>query len=380
MVNKPIELDENILNELKSTGNRCVKCGACMKQCEMLRYFCKNPRSLFKSAVEEKSMNLYIPYSCSMCKTCKSVCPENLDLGDVFMNIRKYAVENNGGVSPMKGHRSVHMHQTLSFSRFFSGILGDESHKKIKRLFMPGCSLCAYNPELVFKTLEYLKKDFPETAMIIECCGKPSKIIGEEESYKQKITKLKRMADSSGALEIVTACQSCFLLLKQCGFSQNIISLWNLLAKIGLPQETKNIGKSSDIVFSIQDSCVTRYREDIQNSVRYIVDELGYKVVESLHYGKHTHCCGMGGMVSTTNPDISMQVMEDTANSGSTDYLLTYCASCRESMSMGGKKSLHLLDLIFGGKWDSKREVPGKTSLYKSWMNRYKIMRGGYRI
>ncbi|MHC6179805.1 heterodisulfide reductase-related iron-sulfur binding cluster [Clostridium sp. JNZ X4-2] len=380
MVDKFIKLDEKVLNELKDISVSCIECGLCVKECEMLQHFCVSPKSLFKDTVQKKNMDVSIPYSCSMCKTCKSVCPKNLDLSSVFMNIRKYVVKNNKKISPLKGHRSVHMHQKLSFSRLFSGILGNKTGERPKRLFMPGCSLCAYNPVLVFKTFEYLKEDFPETALLVECCGKPSRIIGEEEIFQKKIKRFKEIVDSSGAVEIITACQSCFLLLKECGLTQNVVSLWNILADIGLPHGIEGIGKDSDIVFSIQDSCSTRYREDIQNNIRYIMEELGYRVREGKYYGKHTHCCGTGGMIFTTNPDISRKIMRTTAGCSSTDYILTYCASCRESMSMGGKKSLHLLDLIFGGRWDSNCKIPDNTSLYRNWINRYKVMRGGHKF
>ncbi|MCG8642237.1 MAG: hypothetical protein MI862_21105, partial [Desulfobacterales bacterium] len=56
--------------------------------------------------------------------------------------------------------------------------------------------------------------------------------------------------------------------------------------------------------------------------------------------------------------------------------MVTYCAACRESMVKGGKKAVHILDLIFAGPWDSKSEfptVPG--SPITGWVNRYKSKR-----
>jgi hypothetical protein len=53
--------------------------------------------------------------------------------------------------------------------------------------------------------------------------------------------------------------------------------------------------------------------------------------------------------------------------------MVTYCAACRESMIRGGKKAVHILDLIFGGPWKSDSVFPGpQTNPITGWTNRYK--------
>ncbi|KXG74035.1 (Fe-S)-binding protein [Thermotalea metallivorans] len=244
---------------------------------------------------------------------------------------------------------------------------------KTKRVFIPGCSLPSYNPILVEKTLEYLQEKLPGTGAILKCCGKPTKALGQEKKFKERYGTLQAEIDRLGAEEIIVACQSCFLTMTEDSPKQKVISLWELLPQIGLPKKSRGIGKKSDIVFAIHDSCPTRHRTTIHEGIRWIIHELGYKFEEPPHTRENTRCCGFGGMVVPANPELALRVMKRRTAEVSSDYMVAYCAACRESMVKGGKRAVHILDLIFGGPWTSDTEFPGvPSSPVTSWINRYK--------
>jgi Fe-S oxidoreductase len=248
-----------------------------------------------------------------------------------------------------------------------------DSSKTIKRLFIPGCSLPSYNPEAVYNILEYLQEKLPGTGAILKCCGKPTKALGQIDKFKERYGSFQFEVDKLRADELIVACQNCYMIMSEHSPNQNVRSLWELLPEIGLPESSKGIGKNSDIVFGIQDSCPTRNVPEIHDGMRWIMDELGYKYAEPPRTKELTRCCGLGGMVSPANPELALRVMTKRAEEFQTDYIVTYCAACRESMALGGKKSIHILDLIFGGPWNSKSEFPGKpASPITSWRNRYK--------
>lgn len=247
------------------------------------------------------------------------------------------------------------------------------AEKRTKRVFIPGCSLPSYSPVLVEKTLEYLKEKLPGTGSILKCCGKPTKALGQVSKFKERYGQLQAEIDKLGAEEIIVACQSCFITMSQYSPNQKVTSLWALLPKIGLPERARGIGKNSDIVFAIHDSCPTRDRQDIHDGIRWIINQLGYKVEEPPHTKENTRCCGFCGMVVPANPELALRVMKRRTSEVGSDYMVTYCAACRESMIKGGKKAVHILDLIFGGPWTSKSEFPGVPgSPITSWANRYK--------
>lgn len=247
---------------------------------------------------------------------------------------------------------------------------------KTERVFFPGCSLPSYNPQLVEKTLSYLQEKLPNLGSIQKCCGKPTKALGQMDLFKERYDGVQKDIDALGAEEVIVACQNCYLTMKANSPNQKITSLWTLLPEIGLPEEVIGIGRDSDITFAVQDSCSTREEKDIHDGVRWVIDRLGYKVEEMEYTRGMTRCCGFGGMALPANPELSKRVMARRAQEASTDYMVTYCAACRMSMALGGKKALHLLDLVWGGPWTSESEFPAAgASALTSWGNRFRSKR-----
>lgn len=360
--------------EAEFEAGRCLacECKLCMKECVMLNDYCECPKDLFKGIVDTGKVEPVIPYSCNMCSQCTLACPKDFPIKDRFMEVRKEMIKDNKGKSPMKGHGAIEMHQALGFSKLFN--LAEKANTgKTKKVFIPGCSLPSYNADLVGNILEYLRTIDPDTGCILKCCGKPTKALGQYDKFKERYGELQREIDRLGAEEIIVACQSCFLTMSEYSPNQKVTSLWELLPEIGLPEGTAGKGKDSDITFAIHDSCSTRNRPTIHEGVRWIIDELGYKSEEPPHTKENAKCCGFGGMVVPANPELAQRVMNTRTAEVESDYMVTYCAACRESMVKGGKKAVHLLDLVFGGPWDSNSqfpEVPG--SPLTSWGNRYK--------
>jgi len=362
---KDMSLIGNVLDE-------CIECKECTEKCEMLAEYCDAPKELLEQVKESREVDVIVPFSCNLCNKCELVCSKDINMGKVFMGMRREIVHSNLGLSPLKGHKPIHLHQKFGFSRAFS--LGvNAKRKNIKRVFLPGCSLSAYSPELVIKTYKYLKEILPDTSIILQCCGKPTESLGEEKEFKNKYKLLEDMLKESGAEEIITACQSCYKLISEKSPEYKVKSLWTVINDLGIPQFSRNVGNDSDITFSIHDSCPTRFDSEIQDSIRLIVNELGYKVEESGYSRENTSCCGMGGMVMPVNHDVFNKVSGSVAKNFNMNYIITYCASCREAMVRSGKKSVHILDLIFGDPWRTNSKFPGipKTSI-KNWINRFK--------
>jgi Fe-S oxidoreductase len=243
---------------------------------------------------------------------------------------------------------------------------------KTKRVFIPGCSLSSYRPELVEEVIKYLKNKLPGTGAILKCCGKPTKALGQYDKFKERYSGLQSEIDKLGADEIIVACQSCYLTMTANSPEQKVRSLWELMPEIGMPEGTVDKAKDSDLTLGVHDSCSTRDREDIHNGIRWILDQLGYDTEEPPHTKENTRCCGFGGMVVPANPDLAQKVMDRRTDEFESEHLVTYCAACRASMTKGGKKAVHILDLIFGPVWTSDSEFPGLETPMESWVNRYK--------
>ncbi|SEF59079.1 Cysteine-rich domain-containing protein [Caloramator fervidus] len=243
--------------------------------------------------------------------------------------------------------------------------------------FMAGCSLPSYSPYGVIKTIEYLNSIFPNFAVIQKCCGKPTKAIGQYELFKERFQSLQKDIDDLKIDEMIVACQSCKVTFDEASPTPTH-SLWEIFPIIGLPQEVRGKAKNSDVVFTIHDSCSTRYMKELQDGIRWILEELGYKYIESKYSREKTRCCGFGGMVVPANPEVAKKVMKRRVETLDSEYVVTYCAACRSSILQGGAKAWHILDLIWGPVVYSNNLPPSDVlaSPIKAWINRYKAKMG----
>ena len=150
-------------------------------------------------------------------------------------------------------------------------------------------------------------------------------------------------------------------------------SLWVKMAELGLPKEAIGKGKTSDVVFSIQDSCPTKEMTEIHQAVRYLLEQLGYQVQKNRLSGKNTLCCGMGGMCGVSNPNLAKDFAAKRVQDFKTDHIVTYCSSCTSAMILGGGEAWHLLDLIFGEviHKDDKSPAHPLDNPIRAWKNRY---------
>lgn len=238
--------------------------------------------------------------------------------------------------------------------------------------FMAGCALSSSSPKQVALIIDYLKAYYPDLAVIQGCCGKPTRMIGQEQLFQERFGQLTDQVHQAEIDELIVACQGCIKTMTiQDQFPTS--SLWVKMAELGLPPAVIGKGKSSDVFFSIQDSCPTKEITEIHQAVRYLLDQLGYQVAKNRLSGKNTLCCGMGGMCGVSNPSLAKEFAEKRVNDFKTDHIVTYCASCTSAMILGGGNSWHLLDLIFGDviyQKDTTTSHPLDNPL-KAWKNRY---------
>lgn len=362
--------------EARKEANRCLKCECklCMKECSMLNDYTDCPKNLFAEYLEKgyKNMNPKIAYSCNMCNQCTLKCPKNLDLKTNFSNFRSEYIRDNGGKSPMKGHKAIEAHQYLGYSKLFNTTNSAPNGKKTKYIFFPGCSLPSYDSVAIGSIMDHLQNRLNgEVGSILKCCGKPTKSLEQDELFSERFYSVQLELDKVGAETVIVACQSCYEIFGAYA-KQNVVSLWELLPEIGLPESQVGIGKGADIKFNIHDSCPTRNQTKIHDGIRWTMKKLGYEVEELKNSREKTRCCGFGGMVVPAVPEVAKKVMNRRASETTTGHMVTYCAACRESMENEGADAVHIVDLIFGDKYEKLKAKKRNMGPLKQWLTRYK--------
>lgn len=361
--------------EAEIEANRCLQCQCrlCMKECIMLNEYTKCPKALFTEYLEKgiDEMEAKIAYSCNMCHQCTLKCPKDFDIKANFAAMRSEYVKDNAGKSPMPGHKAIEVHQYLGYSNLFN-TTNAAPGSKTKYVFFPGCSLPSYNPEAIGNILDHLNSKLDnQVGSLLKCCGKPPKALGQDELFKKRFHSVQTEIDKLDAEVVIVACQSCYGIFENYG-KQKVVSLWELLPEIGLPESALNVGKDSDVIFNIHDSCSIRNKDKIHEGIRWIVNEMGYDVEELLNSKDKTRCCGFGGMIVPAVPEIAQKVMKRRADESTTGHMITYCAACRESMEKGGQDAQHILDLVFGEGYKKVHARKRNMGPVKQWMNRFK--------
>ena len=363
--------------EIVEKEQKCIGCNACMKGCPMLDRFCDSPKTLLKKLLDEKSFDYKLPYSCMQCGYCTKVCPVDVDLKHLFMELRKDTVNQTDGKLPKDLNTSnVAMHQKLSFTGLFSKKI---QHLESDTVFFPGCALQAYSPDLVEKVYSYIRKTTKGAGYYNVCCAKPTKMMGKDSEFQKIYLGIDEEFKRRKVKRVITGCQNCYMTILSNSPDIEVISLWEYIDKSGVPAEAKNKYKikkdegsntnKSEYSFVLHDPCPTRDVDSIHVAVRNIIAALGIEIDEMKYSKGRTLCCGAGGMVAITQNDIAKAHMRRRATEKDADYILTYCQECVESMRRGGSKSLHILDLIF---LDDFLEVnQGNQSTLDKWKNRF---------
>lgn len=207
---------------------------------------------------------------------------------------------------------------------------------------------------------------------LLQCCGKVSRFMGEEKKFEERNKIALDKLDEMGCEVIITVCPSCFKIFKETAKNQKVIAYLDLMHDlIGIPEASKGIGKSSDVVFNIHDSCVIRDELSHHASVRWILDELGYKWEEIGRNGANTRCCGVGGMVCNSRPELYEKVYTRRISDFNSEHIPSCCGSCRGTMETAGMDSVHLLDIIFGPCYTSdQRKKRGYRDEEEMWKRR----------
>lgn len=332
----------------------------------MLTHFTSSPKTLLTQFTTEKPSS-DMAFSCATCGLCAQMCPTDIDFGYIFNESKKeYATDKK--VLKGYGYGALMFHQKNSFSKLFSTTMKFSEGKYKHMAFMPGCALSSYSPTLVQNVFAHLQSKLDGLGIIQQCCGTPTRMVGDIVQFERYHAKLESDLAMMGADTVVTACENCYMSIKTYAPHIKILSLYEVLADVGVPEKAHNAYHAHEKV-ALHDPCPTRYEKGLQDSVRTLLDTIGLPYEEFKFNRAKTLCCGSGGMLELTNAPLAKAQMQSRANQTSCNSIVSYCQSCAESMSKGGKNGVHLLDFIFSSP-EYKEQT--KNGTLRKWYNRYR--------
>jgi hypothetical protein len=218
-------------------------------------------------------------------------------------------------------------------------------------VFFPGCQLSGSDPQHVAAAYGYLQSNLSGgVGLWLGCCGAPAEWAGRIDLMQASLDSFQVQYDAMEKPSVVLACSTCYQVFKTHLPDVALVSLWEVFDEHGLPESPP---ASLTNMVSIHDPCTTRHEPQMHESVRRIVGQLGYAIDELELSRERTTCCSYGGLMWFANRDLAQNVIQRRINENQTDYV-TYCAMCRDFFATQGKRTLHLLDLIFGEEQTSR--------------------------
>jgi glutamate synthase (NADPH) small chain len=332
-------------------AQRCLQCECmeCVKVCQYLEDYGKYPRKYVREIYNNLSIvqgtrhaNKFIN-SCSTCGLCAEVCPTDVDMGEIVLDARRTMVEQ--GRMPPSAHDFALRDMQFSNGDKFAVAKNPPGTSTSTYVLFPGCQLSASSPQHVEKLYDHLTSQLPDedVGLMLGCCGSPANWAGRAELFDATISHWNDELVAMGNPTVVLPCSSCFQVFKTALPDVEIVSLWELLDDRGIMPEAA-VGEPRTV--SIHDPCTTRHETGIHDSIRRMVGNMGYEIDELKASREKTSCCSYGGHTWLANRDLSNRIIERRISENDADYV-TYCAMCRDFFASKGKRTLHVLDLMF---------------------------------
>ncbi|WP_119071146.1 pyridine nucleotide-disulfide oxidoreductase/dicluster-binding protein [Aggregatilinea lenta] len=338
-------------------ARRCLQCECmeCVKVCEYLAHYGGYPRRYVREiynnlsiVMGERHANRLIN-SCALCGLCAEVCPTDLDMGAICAEARRVMVSQNR--MPASAHEFALRDMAFSQSDQCTVVRHQPDFAASRYVFFPGCQLSGSDPQHVAAVYGYLRSTLSGgVGLWLDCCGAPAEWAGRTDLMQTSLEAFQAQYDALGSPTLVLACSTCYQVFKTHLPDVALVSLWEVFDEHGLP-ETRPASRVG--VVSIHDPCTTRHEPQMHDSVRRIVGQLGYAIDELALSRERTTCCSYGGLMWFANHELAQNVIRRRVTENQADYV-TYCAMCRDLFASQGKRTLHVLDLIFGEEQASR--------------------------
>ncbi|MCP4668945.1 MAG: (Fe-S)-binding protein [Deltaproteobacteria bacterium] len=348
---------------------KCNKCGFCLPSCPTYMvekteaYSPRGRNAITRFAIEDKlELNAETEkaiFTCLGCGACTAVCLSSVETKDLIFQNRECQVD--AGFYPKIADRLV---KTLEKNR---NISDDDQEDRaewlelIKELpqdafekeradivFFVGCVASFFPmvqkiPADMARIMQKAGMDFTILGGDEWCCGFPLIGTGMPEKLEQmKAHNLKKVADV-GARTIVFTCPSCYHTWRH--FYKTDAKLMHATQLI---QELVKDGKITfqheiNVTAAYHDPCDLGRNTGVYEEPREVLKAIpGVHFVELSMNRKFSACCGGGGNVEMTDPELSARVARvklDMIKEVGAEMVVTGCQQCVRTMTTRARRA-----------------------------------------
>lgn len=244
--------------------------------------------------------------------------------------------------------------------------------RRLRVAFYAGCGVNYLMPDVGTKTLEVLKKAGVELVVPSGqvCCGMPAFSMGDVPTAKSMALKNLEAFEACGFDYITTSCATCGHALKHLfrdllgsdpelalrveAFCAKVKDITELLVNVlNYTGKGKDEPTGAKLIVTYHDPCHLNRAQGIRREPRELISNAAGVVFKEMKFP--CSCCGLGGGLSTTNYELSIDITKRKAESirdTGADMVVTACPGCivqlRDGLHKYGVdvKVGHVVDLL----------------------------------
>lgn len=294
-----------------------------------------------------------IMYACAGCDACKQWCPFGFSVEDLLVGVRKDIVKE--GVVP---ENVTQVKNRLMKTRSFYEEKRKSVGKRVQpadNLYFAGCSALNKRFESVDAVVTIMEKNNIAYGTLKEewCCGAPLYLLGFEKEFTEFAEHNMGIITENGYNKIVCTCPQCVYMFKEVypkfgiSFDAEILHVsefWLQLVKKGAITF-----KEMSTKYVYHDPCILARKLNIIEEPRELLQSIPGLTLKEVYLNKeNTHCCGMGGALAVTHPDISLKIAETRSSQleNVSSSVVTGCPTCALAFNRMGLNTIDLSELI----------------------------------
>jgi len=375
--------DTSELKQFEEDIQRCMRCGFCRALCPTwgeIGWETGSPRGrmrVLKGVLDgDLKYGSFISdriFDCTLCGYCTWRCPPGVRTVDIIKAARALLLE--------KGCYPQILDDFDSFIRNERNVYGQPAERRVdwidyldmgdavptggsaKVLYFVGC-VTSYSGRAMSlagataKILNEVGVDWTTLGAEEWCCGDPLLLTGKRSMTKELVSHNLDAIHDTGVELVITACPGCYRTLAieypefvgDLGFE--VLHSSQFLERL---MEEGRLGFKNEISQAIvyHDPCELGRLSDIYDPPRNVLAKMpGIKLLELAKSRELTQCCGAGGALKMTNPEMSLRIalkkLEECKSSG-TDTIVSSCPTCKLNIAdavMETSDDIRVLDLV----------------------------------
>jgi Fe-S oxidoreductase len=360
------------LDKIEDDLYTCFQCGYCKSICpmsEQIGWESASPRGkifylkqLSKRSLLDKILrrnkkvsNEFIKrmYQCTGCGACEEVCHVNLNLHDLWADVREWLVANNEELPEMitKMRSTIETNHSPYVTGFDSEAPTDRNKMLLEKFKLPkqanivffvGCVSSSLLIKMMNSAIKILRKSETNFTVLEDewCCGNILGTTGQgkTDTFRTHAEHNLAAVSATGAQTLITACPGCYRTFTEMYPKYitkpnfQVLHFTEFLSDL-VDNDKISFKKSLDKTIAYHDPCELGRLSGIFEPPRKILDNIPGLQLEELTDNKaNCNCCGNGGGINSLEPEIAMNLSLkkiDEVLDTSAELLVSSCPNCR---------------------------------------------------